>query len=142
MLVTGHQESKNHFNISQQLKNHVEYYNYAYPLFDIPDWNNKRISVIGMGLTAIDTLLYYTENKEEVNLLEQNGKTKYSPSGNEPKKLYALSRSGHFCIIVRPHNQKEVDLDKYEHKGYFYTRKLADTMRENLGIPSHSEKFT
>ncbi|WP_082212572.1 FAD/NAD(P)-binding protein [Erwinia sp. 9145] len=140
MLATGHQESKNNFYLAASLKEYVEYYNFAYPLFDVPDWQNKRIAVIGMGLTSIDTLLYYTENKGGTFYRDQ-GKLHYTPSGQEPKKLYALSRSGYFTYS-RPHNAKEVDLAKYEHQGYFFTRPLIDRLRQNVGQPAHPDSST
>lgn len=135
MLATGHQESRDHFKLARQLKELSEYHNYAYPLFDIPDWKHKRIGIIGMGLTAIDTILYYTENKGGT-FSRESGKLRYTPSGNEPKKLFALSRSGYFTYS-RPHNDKEVDLQKYEHNGYFYTRRLVDKLRVALGSAGH-----
>jgi hypothetical protein len=137
MLATGHQESSDHFKMSRELGAVSEYYNYAYPLFDIPDWKRKRIGVIGMGLTAIDTMLYYTENKGGTFFREE-GRLRYAPSGNEASKLFALSRSGYFTYS-RPHNDKEVDLQKYEHTGYFYNRSLVDKLRTTLGLPGHSD---
>jgi hypothetical protein len=137
MLATGHQESSDHFKLARELKEVGEYYNYAYPLFDIPDWNHKRIGIIGMGLTAIDTMLYYTENKGGT-FSRHEEKLRYTPSGSEPKKLFALSRSGYFTYS-RPHNGKEVDLQKYEHAGYFFTRQLVDKLRAALGSPGHPD---
>ncbi|CCG88053.1 FAD/NAD(P)-binding protein [Erwinia piriflorinigrans] len=137
MLATGHQESEDNFYLAPFLKKHTEYYNFAYPLFDVPHWKEKRIAVIGMGLTAIDTLLYYTENKGG-RFYREKGKLQYQPGGNEPARLFALSRSGYFTYS-RPHNAKEVDLAKYEHQGYFFTRSLIDQMRQNLGAPAHKE---
>ncbi|MDE9447138.1 FAD/NAD(P)-binding protein [Xenorhabdus bovienii] len=137
LLATGHQESKDNFYLAESLKKITEYYNFAYPLFDVPDWQHKSIAVIGMGLTAIDTLLYYTENKGG-RFHRDKGKLRYEASGNEPKKLYALSRSGYFTYS-RPHNAKEVDLAKYEHQGYFFTRSLIDQMRQQLGEPAHPD---
>ncbi|WP_024645363.1 FAD/NAD(P)-binding protein [Pseudomonas syringae] len=137
MLATGHQESRDNFTLASTLKKHIEYHNFAYPLFDVPDWKEKRIGVIGMGLTAIDTLLYYTENKGG-EFYREGEQLRYRRSGNEPQRLFALSRSGYFTYS-RPHNLKEVDLAKYEHTGYFYTRALVDTLRERLGYPAHSE---
>ncbi|PHM56802.1 FAD/NAD(P)-binding protein [Xenorhabdus sp. KK7.4] len=135
ILATGHQEAENNFVLSEKLRKYTEYYNFAYPLFDIPDWQKKRIGIIGMGLTAIDVMLYYTENKGGV-FLRENNKLIYQPSGEEPEKIFALSRSGYFTYS-RPHNFKEVDLKKYEHSGYFYTRPFVDKLREQLGAPSH-----
>ncbi|KPY23114.1 FAD/NAD(P)-binding protein [Pseudomonas syringae] len=137
MLATGHQESHDNFTLAPVLKKHIEYHNFAYPLFDVPEWKSKRIGVIGMGLTAIDTLLYYTENKGGT-FYREDGQLRYRPSGNEPKRLFALSRSGYFTYS-RPHNLKEVDLAKYEHTGYFYTRALVDALRDRLGSPAHTE---
>lgn len=136
-LATGHQETKNNFYFSAQLKRVVEYYNHAYPLFDIPQWREKNIGVIGMGLTAIDVMLYYTESKGGEFYRVQD-KLIYQPSGNEPKKLYALSRSGYFTYS-RPHNYKEVDLEKYEHMGYFLTKDFINQLRTNVGLPAHIE---
>ncbi len=137
LLATGHQESIDNFYLAGTLKKYTEYYNFAYPLFDVPDWQKKSIAVIGMGLTAIDTLLYYTENKGGT-FFREKGQLRYCASGNEPKRLYALSRSGYFTYS-RPHNAKEVDLAKYEHQGYFFTRLLIDQMRQHLGNPTHPD---
>ncbi|CAM3642089.1 FAD/NAD(P)-binding protein [Xenorhabdus thuongxuanensis] len=137
ILATGHQELKNNFVLSKQLQACTEYYNFAYPLFDVTQWQEKRIGIIGMGLTAIDIMLYYTENKGG-KFIRENNQLKYKSSGEEPKKIFALSRSGYFTYS-RPHNFKEVDLQKYEHNGYFYTRQLVDKLREKLGTPAHSD---
>ncbi|WP_340622026.1 hypothetical protein [Xenorhabdus siamensis] len=90
-----------------------------------------------MGLTAIDIMLYYTENKG--GYFQRNGKKLvYHPSGNEPVKLFALSRSGYFTYS-RPHNFKEKNIHKYEHNGYFFTREFIDKIRDNLGYPAHRD---
>ncbi|KOY62513.1 hypothetical protein AM629_08035 [Photorhabdus heterorhabditis] len=137
ILATGHQESKNNFFLAKELSECIEYYNFAYPLFDVPNWKSKRIGIIGMGLTAIDTMLYYTENKG--GYFQRNDKKLvYYPSGNEPVKLFALSRSGYFTYS-RPHNLKEMDIQKYEHNGYFFTRAFVDKIRDNLGRPAHRD---
>ncbi len=118
----GIRNQKVTLHFQKKLRECTEYYNFAYPLFDVPQWREKRIGIIGMGLTAIDTMLYYTENKGG-KFFRENKKLAYKPSGNEPAKLFALSRSGYFTYS-RPHNFKEVDLQKYEHNGYFYTPEI------------------
>lgn len=136
ILATGHQELKRE-GVGTSYTSLLEYYNYAYPLFDIPAWEEKEIGIMGMGLTAIDFILYYTENKGGT-FSRKDGSLEYSRSGREPKKLFALSRSGYFTYS-RPINDKEVDLLRYEHAGYFFTKANIDKMRRHIGYPAHEE---
>ena len=87
----------------------------------------------GMGLTAIDYILYLTEGRG--GTFEKEGDTLvYVASGSEPVKLVAFSESGMFPH-VRPENFKERGRDILEHTGVFFTKNAIDRIRENLPHP-------
>lgn len=117
----------------------VSYVPYAYPIeshiHDDMVRRDKTVACVGLGLTAIDVVLYLTEGRE--GRFIEDARTKrmsYRPSGLEPKKIVAVSRSGVFTS-ARPYNAKECDPVKWEHRGRFFTNETVDRLRDSVGIP-------
>lgn len=72
-------------------------------------------AVLGMGLTAVDVLLYLTEGRGGCFRPVADGELTYVPSGREPR-LVALAPSGVF-VASRAVNQKAGDASGREHAG-------------------------
>ena len=110
----------------------------AYPLEhglgleDVPP--DKVVGVSGMGLTAIDVVLYLTEGRGGTYARDADGRPAYRPSGLEPASIVVTSDAGLFTF-ARPFNAKERDLARYEHRGRFLTEAAVDRLRETCGRP-------
>lgn len=96
-----------------------------------------RAGVLGLGLTAIDVILYLTEGRggRFVPKEKSPDRLRYLPSGREPAPLTAVSPSGLF-VGCRPLNAKIASGTKLQHCGVFLTREAVATLREHLGRPS------
>ena len=152
LFLTGH--SSNHpqpGSLEAELKNFsdkqtkVQYVPYAYPLeINIRSemtGSDKIVGCVGLGLTAIDVILYLTEGRggRFTTDLSTNSLI-YIPSGREPKRIIGISRSGIFTT-ARPYNAKESNPAKLEHKGIFLTEKTIDLLRQVVGVPVELDKI-
>ena len=99
---------------------------------------DDRVGVLGMGLTAIDVLLYLTEGRGGRFAPHPSGRLAYLPSGAEPAAIVAFSRSGLFTT-ARPLNQKQRDVRRLEHRGTFLTDAHVETVRRYRGVPAPAE---
>ncbi|WP_063832327.1 MULTISPECIES: FAD/NAD(P)-binding protein [Streptomyces] len=94
----------------------------------------RVVGIAGLGLTAIDEILYLTEGRGGSFLPDADGGLRYRPSGAEPAKLLAFSETGVFTF-ARPDNRKEADPDRLEHRGVFLTDEAIDRLRTSVGTP-------
>ncbi len=94
----------------------------------------STVGTLGTGLTGIDIILHLTEGRG--GTFAPNGGTtlRYLPSGQEPANIVAFSASGLFTF-ARPHNAKEQDLARFEHRGVFLTKQNIDSLRTAVGVP-------
>ncbi|HEX2091048.1 MAG TPA: FAD/NAD(P)-binding protein [Longimicrobiaceae bacterium] len=112
------------------------YVPYPYPLErtlprdDIPP--GAVVGCAGMGLTAFDVILYLTAGRGGTFAAEGDG-YRYLVSGLEPK-IVAFCRSGLFTT-ARPHNAKEADILRFEHRPVFLGVPTIDRLRATHGIP-------
>ncbi|OKH99747.1 hypothetical protein A6A06_21960 [Streptomyces sp. CB02923] len=93
------------------------------------------VGIAGLGLTAIDAILYLTEGRGGSFVPRPEGGLSYRPSGAEPAKLLAFSEAGVFTF-ARPDNRKEEDPGRLEHRGAFLTHEAVDRLRAAVGTPS------
>jgi hypothetical protein len=146
LLCTGHQWHRNSSFDGYSVSNEEErkfvetrLIPCAYPLESLREKisHSSRICIIGLGLTAIDVFMYFTEGLggrfEEVD--NGKGAFEYIPSGNEPEKMIGFSRSGMFTY-ARPVNAKEENIAKYEHQPVFLKKSSIDTLRRTRGVPT------
>jgi FAD-NAD(P)-binding protein len=144
LLLTGH--SSNDPGHSQRLRRWAQFAdrtgaNYvpsAYPLEDnlTPEviGTDDVVGCVGMGLTAIDIVLYLTEGRGGRFNERPDGRLEYEPSGREPRSIVAFSTAGLFTF-ARPFNAKEQDPERLEHRGVFLTYEAVDRLRETAGVP-------
>ena len=141
LLVTGHPSK----DLDQRAAAYTEFASWSgaqyvqmtYPFEKTFNEGNcgpdRIVGVDGMGLTAIDYILYLTEGRG--GTFEKEGDTLvYVASGSEPVKLVAFSESGMFPHVC-PENFKERGRDILEHTGVFFTKNAIDRIRENLPHP-------
>ncbi|MFF1837834.1 FAD/NAD(P)-binding protein [Streptomyces sp. NPDC058231] len=93
------------------------------------------VGCMGMGLTAIDTVLHLTEGRGGTFQPDSGGGLVYLPSGREPEAVVAFSRSGLFTF-ARPDNHKPNGGD---HPGTFLTTGAVDLLRAHRGTPASPE---
>ena len=91
----------------------------------------------GLGLTAIDVLLYLSEGRGGAFVARrdtgQAERLNYVPSGLEPSRLIAFSPSGLFTMC-RPQNAKGDDPELHHH-GVFFTVDAVRVLRAVVGTP-------
>ena len=92
LLTTGHCSWKGNLLKSNHDKNIPYVYPVAEKLASIEDGTNVVIK--GLGLTFIDTVLALTEGRGGTFEKNGHGTLLYLPSGHEPNKIFAYSRSG------------------------------------------------
>lgn len=143
LLVTGH--SANDPQRTPRLRRIVEfarrsgatYVPCAYPLeenlLDDIATTEHVVACSGMGLTAIDIILYLTEARGGC-FEHHDGHLRYIPCGREPKLIVPFSEAGLFTF-ARPFNGKEKDLDRLQHRGMFLTYEAVDRLRVTAGRP-------
>lgn len=112
---------------------------YAYPLDRRirPEASDpaKTVCSLGLGLTAIDLILYLTEGRGGAFEPGPAG-LEYRPSGAEPASIVGCSQSGLFTY-ARPRNDKEADPAALEHKAVFFSHAAIDRLRASSGRPIH-----
>ncbi|ORT59104.1 FAD/NAD(P)-binding protein [Streptomyces sp. CB03238] len=114
------------------------YVPYAYPLDKAltaeVSGAGRVVGIAGMGLTAIDEILFLTEGRG--GSFEPDGQhgLRYRPGGAEPAQLLAFSETGLFTF-ARPDNHKEADPARLEHRAVFLTPTALDQMRTSVGTP-------
>jgi FAD-NAD(P)-binding len=146
LFVTGHSrndpmKSPDSAQLVALAKNvpNLVYVPYAYPLErQIREQDTTPQSVVallGLGLTAIDVILYLTETRGG-RFLSRNGSEQlvYVPAGREPRSIVAFGNSGLFTF-ARPYNAKEKDIARLEHKAVFLTSQAIARLRESQGHP-------
>ena len=107
---------------------------WPYPLSRLDDLNNlsnSAICVDGLGLSAIDVLLYLTEGRGGRFVRTPSGDLDYIPGGREPRYLTAIGRSG-LLIPTRPKNNK-VERGR-QHKAVVLTPERLQTLRVLRGF--------
>ncbi len=106
LLTTGHCSWKGALKQSHPSKE----ISYVYPVSEklAPIAGKTNIAIKGLGLTFIDTALALTEGRGGRFEKNDQGTLLYSPSGQEPSKIYAFSRSGLPMIPRSAHEVKEV----------------------------------
>ncbi len=92
------------------------------------------VACAGMGLTAIDILLYLSEGRGGTFERQPDGTVRYQPSGAEPGSIVVYSEAGLFTF-ARPFNAKERDPELLEHRGVFLVEAAVDRLRESIGTP-------
>jgi hypothetical protein len=92
----------------------------------------RTVGIQGMGLTAIDVILHLTEGRGGSFEAGPQGTFSYRPSGREPARIVAFSKSGLFTF-ARPANHKGTGSVLSEHRGVFLTFPGIDCLRENVG---------
>ncbi len=100
----------------------------------------KTVGCVGMGLTAIDVILYLTEGRGGAFDTDPNGNLVYRASGSEPASIVAFGNTGLFTF-ARPYNAKEKDPERLEHRGVFLTRAAILSLRASAGVPIEIERF-
>ncbi|MEU3343448.1 FAD/NAD(P)-binding protein [Streptomyces sp. NPDC006700] len=110
---------------------------HPYPLNELlgPDTVGPTdvVGLVGMGLTAIDTILHLTEGRNGSFHEEPGRGLVYRASGTEPAAIVAFSGSGLFTF-ARPDNHKPGD-GSGDHPGMFLTKEAVDLLRANRGQP-------
>lgn len=103
----------------------------------------SSIAVRGLGLTALDLILYLTEGRGgRFEPCDDAGVCglRYRPSGREPGRILAVGPSGYFAFC-RPHNQKAADGTgrghaALEHRAVFLTPAAVERLRQVAGVPA------
>lgn len=91
------------------------------------------VGIAGMGVTAIDVILYLTEDRGgQFMPCDTAGTLAYVASGAEPRSIVAFGATGLFTF-ARPFNAKERDIANLEHKGVFLTREAIARLRQSQG---------
>lgn len=120
------------------------YVPYAYPLEHIPQkatGPGKIVGTSGMGLTALDVILYLTEGRGgRFERDSPSGHLLYAASGLEPCSIVPFGNSGLFTF-ARPFNAKEKDPPKLEHKPVFLTEAAIERLRQSVGKPIEVAPF-
>lgn len=114
------------------------YVPHAYPLeTTVPAGATGPGSVVGcfgMGLTALDVILYLTEGRGGRFDRAAGGALRYVPSGREPRSVVAFAASGLFTF-ARPYNAKQRDTARLQHTPTFFTSAAVDRLRRSVGRP-------
>ncbi|PNL17693.1 FAD/NAD(P)-binding protein [Micrococcus sp. FDAARGOS_333] len=144
LLVTGH--SWNDPMLDPRRRKHADharatnapYVGAAYPLerglgCEVAP-PGSTVACEGMGLTAIDIVLYLTEGRGG-SFVPDGERLRYVPSGEEPDRIIPFSRSGLFTF-ARPDNHKQVNLALHEHRPIFLSESAVNTIREARGTSS------
>jgi len=143
MFLTGH--SSNDPFLSLAVRERAEfadrspatYVASAYPLeHNVPLAEITPETVVacdGSGLTTLDVILYLTEGQGGAFVDLGGGRLCYEPTGREPARIIPVSHSG-LLTFARPFNAKEVDLDRFEHRGVFFTHATVDRLRASYGV--------
>jgi phosphoenolpyruvate mutase len=148
LLVTGHSWNDPRHSPRQRAlaefagRTEATFIPAAYPMEDYIVGDvatpNKVVACNGMGLTAIDIILYLTEARGGRFETADDGRLRYVPSGEEPRLIVPFSESGLFTF-ARPFNGKEKDLDRLQHKGVFLTTGAVDRLRSSVGQSTGDE---
>lgn len=98
-----------------------------------------RLGMIGMGLTAIDAILFLTEGRGG-RFVESDDGLHYRPSGREPEVIVVAGTSGMFTWC-RPRNEKALDGTGrghvgMEHRSVFLTDAAIAALRSRAGRPA------
>jgi len=89
---------------------------------------SSSVGIKGLGLTFIDTVLALTEGRGGTFDSMENGSFLYRPSGNEPNKIFAFSRSG---LPMIPRSGKEGETP---YSPLYFTNK---NIQERAGEPTN-----
>ncbi len=98
-----------------------------------------RVAVMGLGLTAIDAILYLTQGRGGT-FADDAGRLRYISSGREPACIIGTSSSGMFTWC-RPLNEKALDGTALghvgkEHRAVFLTPEAVTLLRTHHGHPA------
>ena len=112
---------------------------YAYPLErnvgedSVPP--GAVVGISGLGLTAIDVMLYLTEGRGGRFIRRRRSRGEawlgYIPSGREPKRIVAYSPGGSF-VSSRPYNAKQ-GKPRQEHHAIAFTQEAIAELRNRCG---------
>ena len=96
------------------------------------------VGVRGLGLTAIDVCLAFTEGRggRFSTMRDERGSSLvYHASGDEPAAIVCFSPSG-VPPFTRPDNAKWQDPARLEHRGRFFTISAIEALRAAVGRPA------
>ncbi|SDW48038.1 FAD-NAD(P)-binding [Amycolatopsis xylanica] len=143
LLITGH--SSNDYSdedgpgeyLAFARRTGAVYMPSAYPLQEALSLEDPRpgstVGCAGLGLTAIDQILYLTEGRGGQFLLDDD-RLRYQASGSEPAMILAFSPSGVFPY-TRPINRKD-----RPHQGRFLTKTAIDKIRKSSGTDAGDDR--
>jgi len=99
----------------------------------------RSLGIVGMGLTAIDIILWLTEGRGGVFEAEHPDHAarglRYVASGREPTRIVVTSRSGAFTH-ARSENAKVTEHAEIRHEGVFFTLNALERLRARHGAPA------
>ena len=143
VLCTGHGENRSSETIGSNANKpygQAAIINYIYPLEAVDNQvipSGSNVACRGLGLAAIDLLLWLTEGRG--GYFSASGADSmfwsYRPSGFEPGKIFPFSGSGTFPL-TRARNQKLNDVELM-HRPIFFTYKAIDEMRSFKGTEAY-----
>ncbi|WP_316166908.1 MULTISPECIES: FAD/NAD(P)-binding protein [unclassified Bradyrhizobium] len=115
---------------------HGRYIPYVYPLDEMIDpaatSPDRVVGCSGMGLTAIDLILFLTEGRGGRFSQSEDGEwLTYHPSGREPRKIVAFGTSGLF-IRACAFNAKEAKRSDLEQRGKFFSTETLEKIRGRI----------
>ncbi|MEH6679198.1 MAG: FAD/NAD(P)-binding protein [Sediminicola sp.] len=92
LFSTGHLGNRRSVRVGKE-DNKIPY---VYPVEEMlcGPGPSDTVAIKGLGLTFLDALLELTQGRGGSFYEDHNGALTYAPSGNEPKKIFAFSRSG------------------------------------------------
>lgn len=143
VLCTGHGENRGSDTISSyadKSNGQAAIINYIYPLEAVDSQaipSGSNVACRGLGLAAIDLLLWLTEGRGGYFSASgaDNMFWSYRPSGFEPSKIFPFSGSGAFPL-TRARNQKLNDVELM-HRSIFFTYQAIDQMRLFKGVENN-----
>jgi len=150
LLVTGHSVNRpdavtGSYAEHAQRSGSGAYVHHVYPLRTTLDEKqitaDRRVGVLGMGLTAIDVLLALTEGRggtfAPVDAADPHSSLIYRCSGREPRTIVAFAPSGLFTH-TRAENTKAAESQRLRrtersHEAVFLTRAAVLSLRQRHG---------
>ncbi|MGC1498091.1 MAG: FAD/NAD(P)-binding protein [Sulfitobacter sp.] len=98
----------------------------------------SEVAVLGLGLAGVDSIISLTEGRGGRFVKVAEDTLKYYASGQEPKVIVGLSRSG-LPVQSRGENDKAatgsgVDHARKEHQGQFLTLEAVQHLRNTVGV--------
>jgi len=143
LFATGNQRHQVQYlvektNLETLDKKHLQNISPLYPVEENLSYEKvapqSTLGIKGSGVSALDALLYLTEGRR--GRFVQNPETNelmYVPSGDEPKKIFIIGRSGLFAS-ARPRNEKSAKWSSNPTEGYYFNTENIERLRQVHGI--------